>query len=65
MERYFLIQDWIGNDVFQGKEFPCFSSAHEFLIEFIEREYPDTIDDETRFNEEIGEYQIVKKVREL
>ena len=64
MERYFLIIDWIGNEVFQGKEFPCFSSAHEYLTGYIERKYPDTIDDETRFYEEIGEYQIIKKVRE-
>lgn len=51
-----IIKDWMSNVKFKGKEFKSIDDADEFLSIYIEKEYPDTIENEERFIEEYNEY---------
>lgn len=55
----FVILDWAGNTMLDDRRFKNLDDAMEFLSQFIEERYPDTIDNEERYLEERGEYQIL------
>lgn len=51
----YIIEDWAGNLMFNGREFPSFDDAESFLSEFLKDGY-----DEVR-----GEYEIVELERDI
>lgn len=57
--RRWYIFDWAGNDVFKGKAFRTIDGARDFLEEQVRTLYPDTVDNEERFYEQMDEYQFV------
>lgn len=58
MNLNFYIVDWTGQIKFNGQRFASFNDASDFLTEYIEKTYPEAIEDEKCFNETLGEYQI-------
>ena len=56
--KKWIILDWAGNDVFNGKKFRTISSASDYLIEQVGILYPELKDNEFLFNEQLNEYQI-------
>jgi hypothetical protein len=58
MKNKWIIQDWTGKTCFHGKSFKSFDDADCFLTEFIEKTYPDTVENDERYSEERGEYYI-------
>lgn len=61
MKKIYVILDWAGNDVFNGKEFKSFDDADEFLTEFIETMAPHMLEDEKAFYAEKDEYRIIER----
>lgn len=57
----YIIYDWAGNDVFQGKTFKSFDDANDFLINHIEKSNPLFAIDDEKFFEAIGEFYIDEK----
>ena len=40
-KKPWIIEDWTGADVFEGKSFASFDDAEEFLSDFIKDDYED------------------------
>jgi len=53
-----IIKDWANNVMFNSKEFDTFDNADEFLTVWIEKTYPETIDNDDKFLEIKDEYYI-------
>lgn len=51
----YYVEDWVGNICLFGRCFDTFELADEYLTKMIERNCPDTLENETRFSEERGE----------
>lgn len=58
MKTKYVINDWADNDVFDGMIFTSFDKAHDFLTAFIEKEYPETTDNDDEFSGIYEEYWI-------
>lgn len=56
MRGGWYISDWSGQRCFPKKTFQTFNDAQRFLTQFIEVTCPETVDNDDRFYEEIGEY---------
>jgi len=54
----YIIRDWTGKVCFHGIEFNSFEDGYDWLTLKIEELYPDTVENDERLSEEIGEYYV-------
>lgn len=54
MKTKFVIYDWAGNEMFNGKSFKTFEDGWDYLYEL----FPGTDDDDQE--EELGEFQVLQ-----
>lgn len=57
--KTFVIQDWAGNELFNGQTFPGFEEAWGFIYEFLDKKFPGG-PEEAR-DEMCSDYYVVEK----